>query len=66
MGKVLIEKLLYSCLDVKEIIILMREKRGMSGKERVENFKKLPVSEFVVFCARTPNCRNFRRYSNAS
>jgi fatty acyl-CoA reductase len=44
MGKVLIEKLLYSCSDVKEIIILMREKRGKTGEERVESFKKLPVS----------------------
>ena len=44
MGKVLLEKLLYSCSDVQEILILMRPKRGISGKERVENFKKLPVS----------------------
>lgn len=44
MGKVLVEKLLYSCSDVKEILILMREKRGVSGRERVEGFKKLPVS----------------------
>jgi alcohol-forming fatty acyl-CoA reductase len=45
MGKVLIEKLLYSCSDVKEILILMREKRGKTGRERVESFKKLPVSK---------------------
>lgn len=44
MGKVLIEKLLYSCSDLKEIIVLMRAKRNKSAKQRVEDFKKLPVS----------------------
>lgn len=44
MGKVLIEKLLYSCSDVKEIIILMRPKRGKSAMQRVEDFSKMPVS----------------------
>lgn len=43
MGKVLIEKLLYSCYEVKEIIILMRPKRGKSAQERVDSFSKLPV-----------------------
>ena len=46
MGKVLIEKLLYSCSDLKEIIILMRPKRGKTGKQRVDEFSKLPVSSF--------------------
>lgn len=44
MGKVLLEKLLYSCSDLKQIMILMRPKRGKSGAERVEDFKKSPVS----------------------
>lgn len=44
MGKVLIEKLLYACSDVKEVIILMRPKRGKSATQRVEDFAKLPVS----------------------
>jgi alcohol-forming fatty acyl-CoA reductase len=43
MGKILLEKLLYSCSDVKEIIILMRDKREQLGSERVEQFKSLPV-----------------------
>lgn len=43
MGKVLIEKLLYSCSDVKEIIMLMRPKRGKTAQQRVEDFSKLPV-----------------------
>lgn len=47
MGKVLIEKLLYSCSDLKEIIILMRPKRGKSAKQRVEDLSKLPVSEVL-------------------
>ena len=44
MGKVLIEKLLFSCSDLKEIIILMRPKRGKTAKQRVDEFSKLPVS----------------------
>lgn len=43
MGKVLLEKLLYSCSDLKEILILMRPKREKSGAQRVEEFKKIPV-----------------------
>lgn len=49
MGKVLVEKLLYSFSDVKEIFILMREKRGVPAEERVENFKKLPVILFYHY-----------------
>lgn len=44
MGKVLIEKILYSCSEVKEVIILVRPKRGKSGQQRVDDFAKLPVS----------------------
>lgn len=44
MGKVLLEKLLYSCSDLKEILILMRPKRGKSGAERVQDFAQIPVS----------------------
>lgn len=44
MGKVLLEKLLYSCSDLKEILILMRPKRGKTGTERVEEFRKIPVT----------------------
>lgn len=44
MGKVLVEKLLYSCPDVKELMVLMRPKRGKSGSQRVNDFAKLPVS----------------------
>lgn len=44
MGKVLLEKLMYSCSDLKEIFILMRPKRGKSGAERVQDFANIPVS----------------------
>lgn len=44
MGKVLVEKLLYSCPDVKELMVLMRPKRGKSATQRVNDFAKLPVS----------------------
>lgn len=45
MGKVLIEKLLYSCSDIKEIFILMRPKKGRVPESRIEDMFKLPVSE---------------------
>ena len=44
MGKVLLEKLLYSCSDLKEIFILMRPKRGKSGEQRVAEFANVPVN----------------------
>lgn len=44
MGKVLIEKLLYSCPEVKEIFLLMRPKRGKTGEQRVQEFAQIPVS----------------------
>ncbi|KAG5676115.1 hypothetical protein PVAND_005969 [Polypedilum vanderplanki] len=43
MGKVLIEKLLYSCSDINEIFLLMRPKRGKSGEQRVQEFAQIPV-----------------------
>jgi fatty acyl-CoA reductase len=47
MGKVLIEKLLYSCSDVKELIVLMRPKRGKTESERIEALAKLPVNNHL-------------------
>jgi len=47
MGKVLIEKLLYSCSEVKELIVLMRPKRGKTVNQRRDDFAKLPVSLYV-------------------
>lgn len=44
MGKVLVEKLLYSCSDLNKIYIMMRPKRGKLPKQRLEDMFKLPVS----------------------
>lgn len=48
MGKVLIEKLLYSCPDVEEVIILMRPKRGKSASERVEDLASCPAFSRIM------------------
>lgn len=45
MGKVLIEKLLYSYADMKNIYILIRSKRGRSIEQRIEDMWKLPVKK---------------------
>jgi len=44
MGKVLMEKLLYSCTDLRAIYILMRSKRGKTPEHRAEEMFKIPVS----------------------
>lgn len=44
MGKVLVEKLLYACPDIKQIFILMRPKRGKSVEARMDDMYKSPVS----------------------
>lgn len=43
MGKVLLEKLLYSCSDLKRIYIILRAKRGRSPEMRLDDMFKLPV-----------------------
>lgn len=48
MGKVLIEKLLRSCSDLKQILILMRPKRGKTGAERIAEFSNIPVFEKLL------------------
>ncbi|XP_066250286.1 putative fatty acyl-CoA reductase CG8306 [Euwallacea similis] len=45
MGKVMLEKLLYSCDRIKTIYILLREKRGHSPNQRIEDMWKMPVFE---------------------
>lgn len=52
MGKVLIEKLLYSYPDIKNIYILIRSKRGRSTEERIEDMWKLPVKNIIKKIAR--------------
>jgi hypothetical protein len=53
MGKVLVEKLLYSCSDLRAIYILVRRKRGKTPEARTEELLKLPVSKL-------PWCQAFR------
>lgn len=43
MGKVLIEKLLRECDDIKYIYLLCRPKRGFSPNARIEQIRKLAV-----------------------
>ncbi|KAI5735323.1 hypothetical protein M8J77_017028 [Diaphorina citri] len=43
MGKVLVEKLLYSCPGVKKIYLLMRPKRGQSVEARLDQMYNLPM-----------------------
>ncbi|PNF28234.1 hypothetical protein B7P43_G07537 [Cryptotermes secundus] len=43
MGKVLVEKLLYSCSDLRAIYILMRKKRNKAPEVRTEEMLKLPL-----------------------
>ncbi|XP_047507285.1 fatty acyl-CoA reductase 1-like [Pieris napi] len=43
LGKVLLEKILYSCSDVKKVYILLRGKRGLSVQERLKTMLELPV-----------------------
>lgn len=43
MGKVLIEKLLRSCPDLKRIFVLVRAKKNKSPQERLDEMKKIPV-----------------------
>lgn len=44
MGKVLIEKLLWSCEDVRNVYFLVRANKRQSVNERVEKLLELPVS----------------------
>ncbi|XP_026674822.1 putative fatty acyl-CoA reductase CG5065 isoform X3 [Ceratina calcarata] len=47
MGKVLIEKLLYSCSDLDKIYVLARPKRGRDPHARVDEMFKLPMFQRV-------------------
>jgi fatty acyl-CoA reductase len=40
MGKVLVEKLLRDCEDIKKIYLLIRPKRGLTTVERLQAFKE--------------------------
>ena len=44
MGKVLVEKLLRSCPNVKHLYLLMRPKRGVPIQTRLQDFTNAKVS----------------------
>lgn len=50
LGKALIEKLLRACPDIDKIYILIREKRGKTAQQRLEDIYKNKVnySEFSL------------------
>ena len=54
LGKVLIEKLLRSCPDVREIYLLMRPKKGLSIDDRVRKAFELPL--FDTLREERPSC----------
>ncbi|KAG5327384.1 FACR1 reductase, partial [Pseudoatta argentina] len=45
LGKIFIEKILRSCPDVREIFLLMRPKKELSIKERLDKILNLPIYE---------------------
>lgn len=47
MGKVMIEKLLYSIPEIDTIYILMRPKRGKSVQQRISDILKLPIFDRI-------------------
>ncbi|XP_076664256.1 putative fatty acyl-CoA reductase CG5065 [Andrena cerasifolii] len=47
MGKVLLEKLLYSCSDLNRIYILIRSKRGRCPEIRIDEMFKLPMFQRI-------------------
>ncbi|XP_075168540.1 putative fatty acyl-CoA reductase CG8306 [Haematobia irritans] len=47
MGKVLLEKLLYSLSDLKEIIVICRAKKGKSPETRLEDIWKFPIFQRI-------------------
>lgn len=49
MGKVLLEKLLYSCPGIVNVYILLRPKRGRTPEQRIEDMWKLPVRNLTHY-----------------
>ena len=45
MGKVLVEKLLRSCPDVSHLYLLMRPRRGLDARHRLDDMLTAPVSD---------------------
>lgn len=53
LGKVLLEKLLRSCPGLDTIYVLIRERKGATGEERLKKITELPVRFFKIYsCVR--------------
>ncbi|KAJ3639231.1 hypothetical protein Zmor_003911 [Zophobas morio] len=55
-GKVLVEKLLRSCPDLKTIYLLLREKKGRAPEDRIKTITDLPL--FDVLKSKNPDSLN--------
>jgi fatty acyl-CoA reductase len=44
LGRVLTEKILRSCAGVKKVYLLLREKKGVAAKDRIEQLTNCKVS----------------------
>ncbi|XP_063926620.1 fatty acyl-CoA reductase 1-like isoform X2 [Zophobas morio] len=55
-GKVLVEKLLRSCPDLKTIYLLLREKKGQTPEDRIKTITDLPL--FDVLKSKNPDSLN--------
>ena len=49
LGKVLIEKLLRSCPDVKKMYVLVRHKKGNTPQQRINEILNCPVEFYLSF-----------------
>lgn len=49
MGKVMVEKLLRDCSDVKKMYLLMRPKKGHSSKERLDELLNFKVINAIYY-----------------
>lgn len=49
LGKLIVNKLIRSCPQIKHIYLLVRDKKGKSAHERLEDIFNMPVSNFFFF-----------------
>lgn len=62
LGKLLIEKLLRTCQNVEKIYLLLREKKGVSPKDRLKNMFNSPVSLLLKFTSNNYFIYYYLRY----
>lgn len=65
MGKVLTEKLLRSCPDLKQIYLLIRDKKGKSMHQRLDELFQDPVSIALMLHHLNSN-RQFNNFTGSS